>query len=203
MGDQAYSIALGTLSDYEASDTIPRHLHKIFSLCALYAIDFRQYICSAGLLHRSLCQMPPFTGKDTFSAGDQQVKEFVLSSNRSDFPKSLINVCENFIRGKTSQFMSYSAKIGEAHPDGSDYLIVDPSRRVLERGAWPADWQRPLYLIRKCNGNYVYGFCTLSDGMMTVHRTPGTPHPVERFRSDEGTVIGQIVAMSRSLKSSP
>jgi transcriptional regulator with XRE-family HTH domain len=40
LGDERHFTSQGSLSDYEANDRPPRHLHKLFSLCILYAIPF-------------------------------------------------------------------------------------------------------------------------------------------------------------------
>ena len=40
LGNPEHHIALGLLSDYEASDKLPRHIAKIMTLCIVYGIDF-------------------------------------------------------------------------------------------------------------------------------------------------------------------
>jgi hypothetical protein len=40
LGNPEHRIALGLLSDYEASEKLPRHIAKIMSLCMVYCIDF-------------------------------------------------------------------------------------------------------------------------------------------------------------------
>jgi hypothetical protein len=49
LGDRNYGIALGLLSDYEATDRLPRHIAKILSLCVVYGIDFWDLIESGGV----------------------------------------------------------------------------------------------------------------------------------------------------------
>lgn len=39
LGNRQYGIALGLLSDYEATNRVPRHVAKIISLCITYGID--------------------------------------------------------------------------------------------------------------------------------------------------------------------
>ena len=39
LGNSDYGIALGQLSDYEATNKLPRHVAKIMSLCIIYGID--------------------------------------------------------------------------------------------------------------------------------------------------------------------
>lgn len=47
LGNREYAIALGTLSDYEAMGTLPRHIAKTLSLCAVYCMDFRELMATA------------------------------------------------------------------------------------------------------------------------------------------------------------
>jgi hypothetical protein len=47
LGNREYAIALGTLSDYEAMGTLPRHIAKTLSLCAVYCMDFRELMAAA------------------------------------------------------------------------------------------------------------------------------------------------------------
>ena len=41
MGDDSYFCAPGSLSDFESTTIAPRHIQKIFTLCALYAVRFQ------------------------------------------------------------------------------------------------------------------------------------------------------------------
>ena len=47
-GDQRHFTSPGTLSDCEASDTPPRDIHKLFTLCILYCIGFAELMNSFG-----------------------------------------------------------------------------------------------------------------------------------------------------------
>lgn len=43
-----YRIPLGLLSDYEATNKLPRHIAKIMSLCIIYSIDFWEMMEAGG-----------------------------------------------------------------------------------------------------------------------------------------------------------
>ena len=47
--NQNYRIALGLLSDYEATDKLPRHIAKIMTLCIVYGIDPWELMETAGI----------------------------------------------------------------------------------------------------------------------------------------------------------
>ncbi len=49
MRDARYLVASGSLSDYETTERPPRHVHKIFSLCALYGLSLVTFLEKSGL----------------------------------------------------------------------------------------------------------------------------------------------------------
>jgi hypothetical protein len=58
LGDPAYTIALGMLSDYEAMGRLPRHIAKIFTLCAVYCMDIREVMTAAGVRIDDSAKLP-------------------------------------------------------------------------------------------------------------------------------------------------
>jgi hypothetical protein len=49
LGHDQYFAASGSLSDYEALDSPPRHIHKAITLCAVYGLQFSTFLKSVGL----------------------------------------------------------------------------------------------------------------------------------------------------------
>lgn len=49
LGNREHAIALGLLSDYEAMNTVPRHVAKIMSLCIIYGIDLFELMRAGGV----------------------------------------------------------------------------------------------------------------------------------------------------------
>ena len=58
LGNREYAIALGMLSDYEAMGKLPRHIAKIMSLCAVYCMDVRELMESAGVYIDDSAKLP-------------------------------------------------------------------------------------------------------------------------------------------------
>jgi len=72
-----YVIGLGLLSDYEATDRLPRHIAKIISLCIAYCLDIRQLLGATGVYvddsdKMPLCVVDPMVrfGRDFLDAGN-------------------------------------------------------------------------------------------------------------------------------------
>src|SRR5258708_25095658 len=49
LSDPQCLISLGLLCDLEATNFVPRHIAKIFSLCILYCLDLWSYLRAAGI----------------------------------------------------------------------------------------------------------------------------------------------------------
>jgi transcriptional regulator with XRE-family HTH domain len=49
LGDHHYFASSGTLSDYEAGDRMPRHIHKLLTLSIIYSVTFRALLQSFGI----------------------------------------------------------------------------------------------------------------------------------------------------------
>jgi len=65
-----YRIALGLLSDYEATDKLPRHIAKIMTLCIVYGIDPWELMEAAGL-HIDDSDKAPLFPRDLQSAAQE------------------------------------------------------------------------------------------------------------------------------------
>jgi hypothetical protein len=57
-GNRDYDIALGQLSDYEASDRLPRRIAKLISLCIVYGMDPFDLMATAGVAVDDSEKMP-------------------------------------------------------------------------------------------------------------------------------------------------
>jgi hypothetical protein len=58
LGNRDFGIALGQLSDYEATDRLPRHVSKVMSLCIVYGIDPFDLMATVGIRVDDCDKMP-------------------------------------------------------------------------------------------------------------------------------------------------
>ena len=201
--DDAYGIALGTLSDYEAVELVPRHISKIITLCAAYAIDFRRYLHAAEVN----VARPPRVALSAleYEAGSSLFQPTNDRSNMPQpyFPQSLIDAQSELQQGKSSALETYSVwtgfHYGRVDMPPIKSFVVDRHSTGLDKNSWSASWQRPVYLVRRHDGKYIYGFCTVTDGILTVHDESTMNRVVERFHRGEANVVGQVVTMLRSV----
>jgi transcriptional regulator with XRE-family HTH domain len=215
LGDERYFVAPGSLSDYEAVDQPPRHLHKILSLCALYGLRFSDFLRSVGL--------------DPEDAGQESIADDLRArpgAGRAGRPARAQAAEAGFVEQLVARLAPVPFFLrsclgglsGWAHPSlhdffwiGGDPLPLHPylvggvvilvnrrTKRPIHFRA-KALWQQPLYLIRRRDGTYLCAGCSLEEGRLIVHAYPQTICRPEKLRNHvEAEVVGQIMAVARS-----
>ena len=222
LGHNQYFAAAGSLSDYEAVDSPPRHIHKAITLCAVYGLQFSTFLKSVGLDLKE-------TGKDPFPDGlvPRSLPASLPSSNlKTDHPTEngflgqLLRQSGHvptFLRGSLSDLSGLKSPSlhdffwagGEPDPlhpllvNGLLVIVNRHKKKPIYSRSKPL-WQQPLYMLLKRDGTYICGCCSLENGVLVVHEyshgcAPEYQRP-ERLRNhQEAEVIGEIVTISRTL----
>jgi len=215
MGDARFSIGAGTLSDYEASDDPPRHIHKILSLLVLYAIPFGRFLEGFGLRLRETRQdaIPdtwlgheePAVPGETFAAlGTGGVLE-KLVQQLQELPyflghslDALTGIADLSLR---DVFWMGGNRIS-LHPYLRHALFVAVNRR-LKRPPPPQSgplWRQHLYLLLTRKHGYLLGRCHREGDLLVVHPFSNGLMQSERFRNhSDAEVIGRVVAIVRRI----
>jgi transcriptional regulator with XRE-family HTH domain len=216
LGDQQYFAAPGSLSDYEASDSSPRHIHKVITLCAVYGLHFSTLLRSIGLHAEEAGEYPipdhlvprelptgP-RGAQKTEPMDSGFLEQLLK--RSEHVPTFLRACLPGLSGlKTSSLNDYLWIGGDQnplHPLLAKGLIVVVNRhrkKALHSRSRPL-WQQPLYVLMKREGTYVCGCCSLENGTLVIHPYSLNHQRPEHLRNrHDAEVLGQIVAIARRL----
>jgi hypothetical protein len=219
LGDQRYFMSPGSLSDCEASDSPPRHIHKLFTLCVLYSISFAELMNSFGF---------PLVGStsDPIPAVWMGRKERKRSANRRAtvaakaaekpfldglverfeeipfFLRSAIPAVSGLARISLHDVFWTGGQTQPLHPSlaGALFLIVNRLRKTPVAFRRKSMWDQPLYLLRKRDGTYRSASCSLEEGSVVVHPYSEAFIRPERLRVGvDAEVVGQIVAIIRSL----
>jgi len=218
LGDERYFTSPGSLSDFEARASPPRHIHKLLTVCILYSIRFPELLNSFGLawsesvttsipnewLPRQESQratlperMPTGGFLTTLARRFGDLPLFLRHSLASLSGLLEISLRDVFWVGGQHESM---------HPSlaGALFVIVDRRKRRPRIFPRKSPWEQPLYLLMRRDGSYVLASCGLEDGAIIVHPyTEGFTRP-ERLRDRvEAEVVGQIVTLLRELPSSP
>jgi hypothetical protein len=211
LGDARYYCAPGSLSDLETRKHLPRHIHKIISICAVYFASPAEMMEAAGvpLEKTGSLQMPgeflPTPSKDIrtlkrspfFKAIESRfgrIPYFLSGSLAALFGLPGISVRDVFWAGGLR---------GAKHSNlaGALFLAVDRKQKVPRASLSSPAWQQPLYVLLQRDGTYLCGFCSLQNGLL-IFRPCGTGLPkLLRFRNRaEAEVVGRVVGIVRKLR---
>jgi transcriptional regulator with XRE-family HTH domain len=214
LGDGRYFTAPGSLSDYEALDTSPRHIHKLITLCAVYGLHFSTFLKSIGLdvdeagqqpipdhlVPRRLPTSP--SGVESQEVIDGGFLEELLG--RSDDVPAFLRACLPGLSGLRTSSMNDFFWVGgdqnPLHPLLATGLIAVVNRhrkKALHFRSRPL-WQQPLYVLLKRDGTYVCGCCSLENGILVIHPySLNHPRPEQLRNHEDAEVVGQIVTIAR------
>ncbi len=217
MGDEQYFAAPGSLSDYEALDTPPRHVHKAITLCAVYGLQFSTFLKSVGLDLEE-------TGKDPIpdSLVPRELPPSSRASSKTDEPtgngflERLLNRSQPvpfFVRESLSDLSGLKSPSlrdffwvgGEPNPlhpllVNGLLVVVNRHRKKPTYSRSKPLWQQPLYMLLKRDGTYVCGCCSPENGTLVIHPYSRDYQRSEQLRNhDDAEVIGQIVIVARRL----
>jgi hypothetical protein len=208
--------AAGSLSDYETTTEGPRHIHKMFSLCALYSISAWEFMKAARVF-------PSDAGVDPMPEellGRAQVQGAALTESPADggrspsarsghspaeFPYFLGRAAAEYFEMPHLSIRDIFS-VGRARESFHPYLadavaiIVDRRRkRITARPSYPL-WAQPSYILLGHDGQYVCTSCN-SDGEMLVMRpfSNGFERPLRLKSPSEVEVIGTVVGILRGL----
>jgi transcriptional regulator with XRE-family HTH domain len=221
--DRRYFASPGSLSEYEATSTPPRHIHKLFTLSILYSIRFRELLDWFGLEQndtRTAAIPAEWMTPLTKSRGKEVTPMIRGKGSPGGFAGNTLKRLGELPLFLRESFASLSGLEGSSlrdvywvggnretmHPllNGSLFVILDRRKRrpriFPRRGAW----EQPLYLLRKRDGSYLMASCGMEDGAIVLHPYTDEFMPQERLRKTaEVDIIGEIVTVVRLLRFPP
>jgi hypothetical protein len=219
LGDERYSIAIGSLSDYESAVAPPRHIHKVVTLCTLYSIGFWQFLKASGLAIDKLGQkaIPEVLTESTPSAARSRRKDREpRGSKGSSFLRILADRFEEiplFLRNALPELCGLSrpalrdvfwagAMGREYHAPlrGAAFLVVNPRMKTpLVRKSEP-EWKEPVYLLARRDGSYFCGRFARAGKTTVLHplsARSSIPKPHES--GGDAEIVGQVVTVLRRI----
>lgn len=218
LGDERYYTAAGSLSDYEATNRPPRHIHKIITLCTLYSIDFWQFLKAAGLpierlgqehIPDELAGRPQLPDSSSYRQRRQKPEEGVFLRNLFErfeeipfFLRNSLPAISGLPHISLRDVFWVGDQKHDSHPSikGAQFLIVNRHIKQPEPLKWEPPENQPLYLLSRRNGAYFCGTIT-QDGKRTVlHSFPEEiPGPKPAHSRADAEIVGQIVTVVRRI----
>ncbi len=209
--DARYYCAPGSLSDFETKRHLPRNIHKVISICAVYFASPAEMMEVAGVPLEKAGTLPipaEFSPKRSSE---------LLTSKQSAFFKAM-----ETRHGRVPYFLS-SALAGlfglpdfsprdvfwagglrgakHSGMEGACFLALDRKQKVPRPSLSSPAWQQPLYVLLLRDGTYLSGFCSLQNGFLILRPCGARLPKLLRFRNRvEAEVVGRVVGTLRKLR---
>jgi hypothetical protein len=200
--------APGALSDYEAQTEVPRHVHKILSLCILYSLSLWEMLSAAGL---RLSQAGTAVIPNELVNGN--ALQFRESDARARIGRDSVRLAEfPYYFGRTAagyfgmedlsmrDLFWFVPSKQSFHPYLADtvVLIVDrKKKRVIAEPQAPL-WAQPLYVLLGRDNKYVCTSCVRDGRTLTIRPfSDGFDRPIRLKRERDIEVIGRVIGMLR------
>jgi hypothetical protein len=218
LGAEQYFTASGSLSDYEAVNTAPRHIHKAFMLCAVYGLHFSTFLETIGLDISQAGREPipddlvfrknPNSMREDASEGDAAPRNGFLGQllRQSDhvpfFLRKSISDLSGLKTPSLNDFFWAGGEQATLHPLLVNGIVVVANRqrkRPIYSRSKPF-WAQPLYMVLRRDGSYLCACCGVENGTLVIHPHSADYQRPEQLRNhDDAEVIGQIVTIVRKL----
>jgi hypothetical protein len=217
LGDERYSTAVGSLSDYEAAEAPPRHIHKVVTLCTLYSIGFWHFLEASGLATHKLGQnaIPEDLRESThWAAGSHRKDRTPKGPKERSFLRVLVDRFEEiplFLRNALPELCGMSRPalrdvfwVGgqEFHAPlrGAAFLVVNQRMKTPFVRESEPEWKQPVYLLAGRDGSYFCGRFALAGNTKVFHSLSAkssTPKPHEN--TGDAEIVGQVVTVLRRI----
>lgn len=213
LGDERYFTSQGSLSDYEANNRLPRHIHKLLTLSTLYALSMPELLKAYGF--------------DLTAGADSMPREWISGVDSLPDPPPTAQPASGFLSDVLRRFGELpfflygsvaslsglpSVSLNDVfwiggdpkplHPvlDGALFALIHRRKTTPPAFLRKALWECPVYLVLTRDGSYFLANCTLEGKTIVVHPHAAGFVPQERFEQCvDAEVVGQVVAVVRSL----
>jgi transcriptional regulator with XRE-family HTH domain len=217
LSDARYFCGRGTLSAYETTGKLPRRIHKILALSAVYSLGFWNALGAAVGTTEGLGRdpIPPaIQGSQSTRTPNDQTQPRAESAQ--DFLSSFAKELEEipfFLRNSLSaltgldglslrNFVRLRGQRTSFHPYLRDALlgVVDRRQRRPPPVGTKRLWEEPLYVLLRRDGSYLCARCALQEKTLVVPPfADGFERPVVLRDGVDAEVVGKVAALVRRL----
>ena len=213
-----FAIGLSRLADIENRGVMPS-LHRLYSLCAIYRIDFEEALEWYGIpLSQIWADATTAQPPNTHLIGLHESK---LSSvhlplqidpgidfNKTQFLNRIVQRwgrvpllmlgALNFEKARYGMIGWDDRRMAPLLRPGA-IVQIDTQRRVIENSGWTNEFERPIYFIEMRSG-YACCWCSRSGDQLILQPHHGSPDLPEilSFRQDVD-IVGQVVGVAMHL----
>jgi hypothetical protein len=217
LANSEYMISTGSFFEFEAANTLPRHIEKVFSLCIAYNIDLWTLLRAAGLpleeSGHSPIPLPSLADKRsnqslTITGSNlpgQSLCSYLVDA-LEEIPLFLLDGFSGLAPGldAPSRGLFWVGRQEIAyHPwtEGAVLVVVDAGSKGRSKDSkWLELWERPIYVLMLRDDRYVIGFCSFVEDRMTLIPHPACKVPPLHFLAGrDAEVIGRVTAIARRI----
>lgn len=217
-GNSEFAVLINRISEIENKGIVPS-LYKLYSLCAIYRLDFAEVmewygITLAALPTDSLLIEVSRTHVATFDALDHAEAPVPLSLDpgldlrRTTYVSRMIQRWGKlplmFLAGMNPKERRYGF-IGLddwfMYPllQPGAFVELDENRRKIQKDGWSSEFDRPIYFLEH-RDRYLCGWCAVEDDRVTLIPHPASGEIPKVFSMpSEVEVVGQVVGVAMRL----
>jgi hypothetical protein len=212
LGDSRYYCAAASLSDCETRKFLPRHVHKVISICAVYFASAAGLLEAAGAALDQAGKLPmpaEFLGRSGNGLNSLSKPSHFLSEMEHRFGELpyFLNDSLSFLFGLQEisvRDVFWAGGIRQAvdpYFAGAVFLVVDRKRKVPRPALSCPKWAQPVYVLQQRDGSYVCGFCTLQNDTLILRSCFADMPKLQRLRNQvDAEVVGKVVGIVRRLR---
>ena len=218
-GNEEFYISAARLHQIENEGSVPS-MFKIFSLSAIYGIDFLEILRRYGI-------DPDRAGRYQGALELAATRPIVVKVYDKDGTVTLPVRLDPSFRWETTQLVSRVVQLWGEIPVAfllqlnlrqqmygyvglqdltmsplirpGSLVMIDQTRRRVERQGWKSEFDRPVYFVELHDG-YRCAWCQLDRSRLTLLPHPMSPVVAESFSCpDEAEVVGQVVGVAMRL----
>lgn len=218
-GNDEFTVLINRISEIENRGLVPS-IYKLYSLCAIYRIDYREVLEWYGI---SLSSLPsdalliqiPQTHPVGFRPDDRGDVLLPLSLDpgidlrRTTYLSRMIQrwgklplLLIERLQLKEHRYAYIGTEDLFMYPllqPGSLVMIDDTQRRIVNSG-WTNEFERPIYFLEHRQG-YVCAWCSMSENRLILQPHPASECTPQVFQyPDEIDVVGQLTGVAMPLE---
>jgi hypothetical protein len=205
-----YFCAASALSDIEAHDLFPRHVHKLISLSAAYCVPITDLLRRTGLRLEDAGQEPmleewKYALRRPSLDGVHQRSHFLkaVQDEFEEIPYFLRDALTAISRlpNVSVRDLFWAGATGDLiHPYVKDsvFLAVNRQSKTPAPSLSSPVWAQPLYVLEMRNGNRLCAACSLQNGTLVVRPCSTATKTLLKLRNRvDVEILGKVVAIVR------
>lgn len=220
-GNAEFSIIINRLSDIETKGTVP-NLYKLYSLCAIYRLDWIEVLHWYGIDLGSLAEDASVveiarTHAVGFSGEEGEVMlplalDPGVDPRRTTYLSRMIQRWGKLPLLFLSDLEPKERRYGFIGTDDwfmypllqpGSFILIDETRQKIQNDGWTSEFDRPIYFLEHAKG-YACGWCSVQGDALVVMPHPASGEsPIVLSPASDVVIIGQVAGIAMLLNQGP